>query len=167
MWPGVLAVYRLVVTDFAIATDDQTARTIERLSRAAKGGIQVTEDAVVISVGEPPHFVADVPRRSIRGVRRVPDRTGITRGVHGSFGRWLVNQSNEGLVELRLRPPAPGTIAPDQLLVGDKERVPFFLRWMIRRRTVKLRRLTVSVLDADEFVRLLQTSLPSRRREVP
>jgi hypothetical protein len=50
-------------------------------------------------------FRADVPRSSIRSVRRV--RNAVSIGVHGWRGRWLVNGAAGPLVALAIEPPAP------------------------------------------------------------
>ncbi|MFM8943879.1 MAG: hypothetical protein ACKOI0_01230, partial [Actinomycetota bacterium] len=36
----------------------------------------------------------------------------LDRGVHGWFGRWLVNGAGDGLVRLDLRPTARATAGP-------------------------------------------------------
>ena len=50
-------------------------------------------------------FKLNVPRSSVRSVRRSQARLGGTSGVHASRGRLLVNGSADGLVELVLDPP--------------------------------------------------------------
>jgi hypothetical protein len=50
-------------------------------------------------------FRADVPRPSIRAVRRV--RNSVSIGVHGWGGRWLVNGAAGPLVAVAIDPPAP------------------------------------------------------------
>jgi hypothetical protein len=49
-------------------------------------------------------FHADVPRRSIRSVRRVGNAV-MSIGVHGWRGRWLVNGAFGPLVALEIDPP--------------------------------------------------------------
>lgn len=48
-------------------------------------------------------FRARFPRAAVRAVRDVARRP-FSRGVHGWAGRWLVNGSGDGLVELALAP---------------------------------------------------------------
>jgi hypothetical protein len=51
-------------------------------------------------------FKPDVPRASVRSVTRSKARVGGTIGVHESgCGRWLVNGSPDGLVEMTIEPP--------------------------------------------------------------
>ncbi len=54
-----------------------------------------------------------------------------TAGVHYGFGRWLVNGSRKGLVELTIEPSAQATV------------------W---RKSVTLRSLCVSVTDPDALI---------------
>lgn len=49
-------------------------------------------------------FHADVPRRSIRSVRRERNAY-LSLGVHGWRGRWLVNGAAGPLVALVIEPP--------------------------------------------------------------
>lgn len=76
-------------------------------------------------------FHADVPRPSIRSVRRVGNPFPGSIGVHGWRGRWLVNGAAGPLVAVDLEPP-------------------------VRARTlmfpIRLRQLIVSVDAADEVV---------------
>lgn len=65
-------------------------------------------DADVVRVRMGWAFRADVPRSSIRGVRRVPNAISI--GVHGWRGRWLVNGASGPLVALAIEPPAPARV---------------------------------------------------------
>jgi hypothetical protein len=56
-------------------------------------------------------FKLDIPRSSVRSVRRSQAKVGRTAGVHARHGRWLVNGSAEGLVDIIIDPPchlAPG-----------------------------------------------------------
>ena len=51
-------------------------------------------------------FRATIPRTSIQWARRAPDEPWAV-GVHSNFrGRWLVNGSSLGIVELGLEPAA-------------------------------------------------------------
>lgn len=49
-------------------------------------------------------FRADIPRRSIRSLRRLGSTINI--GVHGWRGRWLVNGAAGPLVALAVEPPS-------------------------------------------------------------
>jgi hypothetical protein len=67
-------------------------------------GVEVDPDTV--RVRGVAGFRLDVPRASVRSVARSPYRTRGTSGVHEvSRGRWLVNGSPDGLVELVIDPP--------------------------------------------------------------
>jgi len=81
-------------------------------------------------------FAASVHRSSIVDVRRV-DRRVWAWGAHGWGGRWLVNGSSEGLVQLTIDPP-------------EHARCLLF--------AVKLRQLTLSLDDPDGFVAALNHS---------
>jgi hypothetical protein len=81
-----------------------------RLFRAGRGvsGVAVGADEIRVRMGS---FKLDIPRGSVRSARRSQAKVGRTTGVHhGSGGRWLVNGSAEGLVEIAVDPP--GRIAP-------------------------------------------------------
>jgi hypothetical protein len=77
-------------------------------------------------------FCADVPRPSIRSVRRV--RNAVSIGVHGWRGRWLVNGASGPLVAIAIDPSAPA-------------RVMGF--------PIRLRELIVSVEDPDAVIAAL------------
>ncbi len=49
-------------------------------------------------------FSADIPLSSIKDARLCTDRV-LSWGVHGFRGRWLVNGSSHGVVELTIDPP--------------------------------------------------------------
>ena len=68
------------------------------------------------------------PARSARSVRG-------TIGVHGGRGRWLMNGSYNGLVELAIEPPCYTSRQPSTL----------FLR-------SKVSSLTISLIDPDGFI---------------
>jgi hypothetical protein len=53
-------------------------------------------------------FRGDVPRPSIRSVRRVSDSVSI--GAHGWRGRWLVNGATGPLVAMAIDPPASARV---------------------------------------------------------
>jgi hypothetical protein len=80
------------------------------LFRAGPGvsGVEVGSSQIRVRMGS---FKLDIPRGSVRPVKRSEARVGGTIGVHGSRGRWLVNGSADGLVEIAVDPPcylAPG-----------------------------------------------------------
>jgi hypothetical protein len=71
-------------------------------------GVEVDSGEIRVRMGS---FKLDIPRGSVRSVKRSSARVWGTTGVHGGRGRWLVNGSADGLVELAIRPPcylAPG-----------------------------------------------------------
>ena len=79
-------------------------------------------------------FKASIPLASITTVEAL-DRKAISIGVHGWNGRWLVNGRSDQLVQITIDPAvkAKAVLYP-----------------------IKLRELTVSVDNRDEFVRVLQ-----------
>jgi hypothetical protein len=52
-------------------------------------------------------FAADIPRTSIRSVRRV-ERAMWSIGAHGWRGRWLVNGARGPIVSIEIDPPVHG-----------------------------------------------------------
>jgi len=75
-------------------------------------------------------FDARFPRSDVVGARPLGRRV-ISRGVHGFFGRWLVNGSGDGIVSIEIAPP-------------QRARVLVF--------PVALKRLLVSVDDPAAFI---------------
>ncbi len=66
--------------------------------------VRLTADALHVRMGWA--FRAEIPRSSIRWARRAPEETWAV-GVHSNFrGRWLVNGSSLGIVEIGLEPRA-------------------------------------------------------------
>ena len=101
--------------------------------------IRVGTDSVIVKMGAGGWtFSADVPRSSITEVSQISGPVWAW-GAHGWKGRWLVNGSSDGLVRLALEPPVRGRT------------LGFPLR---------VRELTVSLADPDDFVRTV--SLPTR-----
>jgi hypothetical protein len=99
--------------------DKITAWLDTLLFRAGPGvsGVEVDPSKIRVRMGS---FKLDIPRSSVRSVRRSDAQVRGTTGVHGRAGRWLVNGSTEGLVELAIEPPcylAPGI---DTLFRGQK-----------------------------------------------
>jgi len=93
--------------------------------------IEVGPDGVHVVMGW--GFRARIPRSSIRGARLSEDRVGGV-GVHGWGGRWLVNGSVDGVVDIDVDPPVRA------LAVGFP---------------VRLRQLRVSVEDPEGLVAAL------------
>jgi hypothetical protein len=111
--------------------------TLDRVMfRAGRGvsGVEVDPDQIRVRMGS---FKLDIPRPSVRSVRRSGARVGGTTGVHGRRGRWLVNGSAEGLVELTIDPPAAISPSIDTLFGLGPSRVD---------------QLTVSLDDPDGFI---------------
>jgi hypothetical protein len=81
----------------------------------------------------------DIPRASVRSGKRSTARIGGTIGVHErGRGRWLVNGSAEGLVEITIEPPCYLTPGLDTLF-----------------RRAGVHTLTVSLVDPDGFIAAL------------
>lgn len=117
-----------------------TASLDRLLFRAGPGvsGVEVGADAIKVRMGS---FKLDVPRSSVRSVRRSEAKVGGTSGVHGSRGRWLVNGSPDGLVEMAIDPPCRITPSIDTLYGLGPSRV---------------RQLIVSLEDPDGFIAAVQ-----------
>ena len=75
-----------------------------RLFDAGPGvsGVEVDAGELRVRMGS---FKLDVPREAVRSVERSQASVGRTAGVHARRGRWLVNGSAEGLVEIAISPP--------------------------------------------------------------
>jgi hypothetical protein len=118
--------------------DKMTAWLDTLLFRAGPGvsGVEVDAGEIRVRMGS---FKLDIPRGSVRSVKRSKARVRGTTGVHGGRGRWLVNGSTDGLVELAIDPPcflAPG------------------IDTFFRRQKVNL--LTVSLVDPDGLIAALE-----------
>ncbi len=114
--------------------DKVTAWLDTLLFRVGPGvaGAEIDSSQIRVRMGS---FKLDIPRGSVRSVKRSQARVGGTTGVHGGRGRWLVNGSASGLVELAIEPPcylAPG------------------IDTLFRRQKVSL--LIVSLADPDGFI---------------
>jgi hypothetical protein len=114
--------------------DRMTAWLDTFLFRAGPGvsGVEIGPAEVRVRMGS---FRLGIPRDSVRSVRRSGARIGGATGVHGGRGRWLVNGSPDGLVELALDPPSE--LAPG-------------IDTLFRREKVDL--LIVSLVDPDGFI---------------
>jgi hypothetical protein len=97
-----------------------------------RSGVEVSPDQIQVQMGD---FKQTVPRASIRSVSRSEADVGKTVGMHHRSGRWLVNGSADGLVELTIEPPV--------------YRHEMFIRW-------KVKSLTLSLADPDGFIAALQ-----------
>ena len=97
-----------------------------------RGGVEVDSTAVRVRMAD---FHLDIPRSSVRSATRSARSVRGTIGVHGGRGRWLVNGSYNGLVELAIEPPSYTSRQPSTL----------FLR-------SKVRSLTISLVDPDGFI---------------
>jgi len=96
--------------------------------------VEVDADELRVRMGS---FKLDIPRSSIRSVRRSQAEVGGTVGVHSSRGRWLVNGSGDGLVEITIEPPCHLSPVLDNLFGIGPSRVDS---------------LTVSLDDPDGFI---------------
>lgn len=126
---------------FAISYSDawsgRLSDSLDRLLfRAGRGvsGVEVAAEQIRVRMGS---FKLDIPRHSVRTVQRSQARVGGTAGVHGRRGRWLVNGSAEGLVELAIDPPCYVSPSIDTLFGLGPSRV---------------NQLIVSLDDPDGFI---------------
>ncbi|MGH3259427.1 MAG: hypothetical protein ACRDOU_29180 [Streptosporangiaceae bacterium] len=90
-----------------------------------------------------PGFRLDVPRASIRSASHSARSVRGTYGVHGSRGRWLVNGSYSGLVELAIDPPCYAHRQPTTLFLKSK-----------------VSSLTISLVDPDAFIAAVESDGP-------
>jgi hypothetical protein len=96
-----------------------------------RGGVELNVTVLRVLI---PGFHLDIPRASVRSATRSALRT-RSIGVHGSHGRWLVNGSYNGLVELTIEPPCDTPRQPSTLF-----------------RKMKISSLTISLIDPDGFI---------------
>jgi hypothetical protein len=101
-----------------------------------RSGVEVGPDQIRVQMGD---FKLTVPRASIGSVSRSQADVGGTRGMHHSSGRWLVNGSADGLVELTIDPPC----------YTERRLTELFISW-------KVKSLTLSLADPDGFIAALQ-----------
>ncbi len=106
-----------------------------------RGGVVLDPAMLRILV---PGFRLDIPRASVRSAARSARSIRGTIGVHSSRGRWLVNGSYSGLVELAIDPPCYTPRQPSTL----------FLK-------MKVSSLTVSLLDPEAFIAAVEGDSPS------
>ncbi len=107
-----------------------------------RGGVAV--DSAVLRV-RVPGFHLDIPRASVRSATRSMRRIRGTIGVHGGQGRWLVNGSYSGLVELAIEPPCYTARSPSTTF-----------------RKTEVSSLTISLVDPDGFIAAVEDDGPRR-----
>jgi hypothetical protein len=107
-----------------------------------RGGVEV--DSAVLRV-RVPDFHLDIPRGSVRSAARSQHQTQGTIGVHGRRGRWLVNGSHDGLVELVIEPPR---YLPRQLSTVFRK--------------MEVSSLIISLVDPDGFIAAVEGDGPHR-----
>ncbi len=103
-----------------------------------RGGVVLDSTMLRVLV---PGFRLDVPRASIRSASRSARSVRGTYGVHGRRGRWLVNGSYTGLVELAIDPPCYTPRQPTTLFLKSK-----------------VSSLTISLVDPDGFIAAVEGS---------
>ena len=145
------AARRAVIREFGAAGSDAPAGEpqrfaisydgVGRFSRRADtllgggpdgGRIEIGGDRLRLRMGD---FKVDVPCTSVRAAVRSSYRTRGTIGVHSSNGRWIVNGSAKGLVEITVDPPVR----------TERSLSSLFLR-------MRVNALIVSLVDPDGFV---------------
>jgi hypothetical protein len=97
-----------------------------------RGGVEVGSTVLRVRMAG---FHLDIPRGTVRSAARSARSVRGTIGVHSRRGRWLVNGSDRGLVELVIEPPCYTPRQPSTL----------FLR-------SKVSSLTISLVDPDGFI---------------
>ena len=97
-----------------------------------RGGVEVGSAVLRVRMAG---FHLDIPRSSVRSAARSARSVRGTIGVHGGRGRWLVNGSYNGLVELAIEPPC----------YTSRQASTLFLR-------SKVSSLTISLVDPDGFI---------------
>lgn len=82
-----------------------------------RSGVEVGPDQIRVQMGS---FKLTVPRASIRSASRSQENVRGTYGMHSHSGRWLVNGSPDGLVELTIEPPCYNGRKPVSLFTRGK-----------------------------------------------
>lgn len=73
-----------------------------------RSDVSIRDDILHVAMGW--GFSADIPLDSVKDARMYHDRV-FAIGVHGGWrGRWLVNGSSQGIVELTIDPPVRATV---------------------------------------------------------
>jgi hypothetical protein len=105
---------------------------IRRGGGPGRGGVEVGSTMLRVRMAG---FHLDIPRGAVRSVTRSAYQTRGTIGVHGSRGRWILNGSHDGLVELAIEPPCYTT----------REASTLFLK-------MKVSSVIISLEDPDGFI---------------
>src|SRR5260370_42242236 len=105
-----------------------------------RGGVVLDSTMLRVLV---PGFRLDIPRASVRSAARSTRPIRGSIGVHGGHGRWLVNGSYNGLVELTIEPPCYTPRQPSTLF-----------------RKTGVSSLTVSLVDPDGFIAAVEGDRP-------
>jgi len=115
------------ITEFAFSYDGVVKLLLPKGKRAR---VEVSDHDVYVAFGK--GFHSRFPLSSVRQIEPIPARwVGVTRGVHGGNGAWLVNGSNRGLVRFILDPPATADVTM---------------------RSVEVRELRLSLEDPDGLI---------------
>lgn len=85
-------------------------RVVSLLSFLPPGDAYVTVEGDTVAVRMAWGFRTRFPRAAVAEVKPVAERP-LSRGVHGWGGRWLVNGSADGLLEMRLVPEQRARVA--------------------------------------------------------
>ena len=129
---------------FAISYSDMGPVSLlaSRLQGAGpgRGGVELDPTVLRVRMAD---FHLDIPRSSVRSAARSAYQTRGTIGVHGRRGRWLVNGSHDGMVELTIDPPY---YTPRQLST-------VFLK-------MKVSSLIISLVDPDGFITAVERDGP-------
>ena len=107
-----------------------------------RGGVEVDSTVLRVRMAD---FHLDIPRVSVRSAGRSEHQTRGTIGVHGRRGRWLVNGSHDGLVELAIEPPCYTSRNLSTLF-----------------RKVEISSLIISLVDPDGFIAAVEGERPRR-----
>lgn len=145
---------------FTLGADDAAVQAARGYAAAAMDNlyqhtrVEVDDDHVLVSVGDPPTFRIVIPRAAIEKAERVPDHEpGTTLGVHGARDRWLVNAAYTRLVRLTLNRAIRADFRVQATVPAVvRTKPPWFLRPLLRDRSPKVRELTISVDDPQEFL---------------
>jgi hypothetical protein len=129
---------------FAISSSDIGRVTLwleTRLGRDPRlGGVAVDSTMLRVRMAD---FHLDVPRSSVRSAARSEHPTRGTIGVHGRRGRWLVNGSHDGLVELAIEPPCYTSRNPSTIF-----------------RRMRVSSLVISLVDPEGFIAAVESDAP-------
>src|SRR6266851_10185080 len=117
---------------------DPVSRLTNTLLAGGRGrsGVEVGPDQIRVQMGG---FKLTVPQVSIRSASRSQADIRGTYGMHHRSGRWLVNGSADGLVELTIEPPCYTKRRPTEMFTSGK-----------------VKSLTLSLADPDGFIAALQ-----------